>query len=69
MGLNKLWEFGDGQGGLACWDSWSRKESDMTEQLNWTEKNIYNLYPIKDPDAGKDWRQKEKRSAEEEMLR
>ena len=29
---------GDGQGGLACCDSWSRKESDMTEQLNWTER-------------------------------
>ena len=28
---------GDGQGGLACCDSWGRKESDMTEQLNWTE--------------------------------
>ena len=28
---------GDGQGGLACCDSWVRKESDMTEQLNWTE--------------------------------
>ena len=26
---------GDGQGGLACCDSWDRKESDMTEQLNW----------------------------------
>ena len=26
---------GDGQGGLACCDSWSRKESDTTEQLNW----------------------------------
>ena len=21
----------DGQGGLACWGSWGRKESDMTE--------------------------------------
>ena len=30
---------GDGQGGLACCDSWGRKESDMTEQLNWTELN------------------------------
>ena len=29
----------DGQGGLACWDSWGRKKSDMTEQLNWTELN------------------------------
>ena len=28
---------GDGQGGLACCDSWGHKESDMTEQLNWTE--------------------------------
>ena len=25
---------GDGWRGLACCDSWGRKESDMTEQLN-----------------------------------
>ena len=25
---------GDAQGGLACCDSWGRKESDTTEQLN-----------------------------------
>ena len=25
---------GDGQGGLACCDSWGSKESDMTERLN-----------------------------------
>ena len=25
---------GDGQEGLACCDSWGRKESDTTEQLN-----------------------------------
>ena len=24
----------DGQGGLACCNSWGRKESDMTERLN-----------------------------------
>ena len=30
---------GDGQGGLACCDSWGRKESDTTERLNWTELN------------------------------
>ena len=30
---------GDGPGGLACCDSWGRKESDMTEWLNWTELN------------------------------
>ena len=28
---------GDGQGGLACCDSWGHKESDTTELLNWTE--------------------------------
>ena len=26
-------------GGLACCDSWGRKESDTTEQLNWNELN------------------------------
>ena len=30
---------GDGQGGLACCDSWGRKESDTTE-LNWTELQV-----------------------------
>ena len=30
---------GDGQGGLACCDSWGCKESDMTERLNWNELN------------------------------
>ena len=34
---------GDGQGGLACCDSWGRKESDTTEWLNWTELNA-NAY-------------------------
>ena len=34
--LSDLWVF-DGQGGLACCDSWGRKESDTTEWLNWTE--------------------------------
>ena len=28
---------GDGQGGLVYCDSWGRKESDMTEWLNWTD--------------------------------
>jgi len=28
---------GDGQGILACCDSWGGKESDLTERLNWTE--------------------------------
>ena len=28
---------GDGQGGLACCDSWGPKESDTTKRLNWAE--------------------------------
>ena len=28
---------GDGQGGLACWSPWGRKELDTIEQLNWTD--------------------------------
>ena len=31
MSLGRLWGAGDGQGALACCDSWGRKESDMTE--------------------------------------
>ena len=34
---------GDGQGGLTCCDSWGRKESDMTERLNWTETRPENI--------------------------
>ena len=30
---------GDGQGGLACCNSWGHKESDTTEWPNWTELN------------------------------
>ena len=35
---------GDGQGGLACCDSWGRKESDTTERLNWTELKIKSKF-------------------------
>ena len=30
----------DGQGSLACCSPWGRKESDTTEQLNWTESKM-----------------------------
>ena len=33
---------GDGQGGLACCNSWGCKESGTTERLNWTELNWSN---------------------------
>ena len=37
---------GDGQGSLACCNSWGRKESAMTGQLNWTDKqNILYIFP------------------------
>ena len=37
---------GDGQGGLACWDSWGRKELDTTEWLNWTGLNWSAEFPM-----------------------
>ena len=39
---------GNGQGGLACCNSWGHKESDMTEQLNWTDtpKLYYVFLPL-----------------------
>ena len=39
IGYRKRPGDGDGQGGLACCDSWGRKESDATEWLKWTELN------------------------------
>ena len=35
---------GDGQGGLACCDSWGRKGSDTTERLNWMVLIVKNFY-------------------------
>ena len=34
---------GDGQGSLACCSPWGHKESDTTEQLNWTENPLTYL--------------------------
>ena len=34
---------GDAQGGLASCSTWGRKESDMTERLNWTELKLQKL--------------------------
>ena len=34
---------GDGQGGLACCDSWGHKESDTIEWLNWTESQFCSV--------------------------
>ena len=51
-GLEFEWTLGvgDGQGGLACCNSWGRQESDTTECLNWTELNqhlpIFFISPL-----------------------
>ena len=38
VSLSEFWELVmDREGGLACCNSWGHKESDTTEQLNWTE--------------------------------
>ena len=37
--FEQVLEVGDGQGSLACWSPWARKESDLTEWLNRTELN------------------------------
>ena len=46
---------GDGQGSLACWSPWGRKELDTTELLNWTEpfvnlpgKNTVRMFKLHD---------------------
>ena len=46
-GLESEWTpgVGDWRGGLACCDSWGRKESDTTEWLNWTELNGLMVFP------------------------
>ena len=48
---------GDGQGGLACCDSWGRKESDTTERLNWTELKPHSNFhtSTKNNDFCKRW--------------
>ena len=39
---------GDGQGVLACCDSWGGKESDTTERLNWTESTVLVIRVVPD---------------------
>ena len=37
---------GDGQGGLECCSPWGHKESNTTEQLNWTELDSKKIKPV-----------------------
>ena len=41
-GFGETLGVGNGQGGLACCDSWGHKESDTTEWLNWTTSLLSN---------------------------
>ena len=41
LSLRDLLGVGDGQGGLVCCNSWGCKVSDMTEWLNWTEREVF----------------------------
>ena len=45
---------GDGQGGLACCSPWGRKESNTTEQLNWTELDSKEIKPVS-PKGNQPW--------------
>ena len=49
---------GDGQGGLACCDSWGRKESDTTERLIWSDLwnfRILGIRKILQTSWGRQW--------------
>ena len=58
-GSESEWTLGvdDGQGGLVCCDSWGRKESNTTEQLNLTELschfNLKSSFRLSFPMPGK----------------
>ena len=50
MSLSKL-QVGDGQGSLACYSPWGRKESDTTEPLNWTDEELQQYVSCELPDV------------------
>ena len=50
------------------WISIGRTDGEAEAPILWPP-DTRNLFSGKDPDAGKDWRQKEKRVAEDEMIR
>ena len=51
---------GDGQWGLACCDSWGRKESDTTERLNWTEAIEQLEWARNGENTNKEWKERER---------
>ena len=59
MSWSKLWEFGDGQGSLACCRPWGGKEADTTERLNNNKAALAFANPPGEqrPGEGEGWRQ------------
>ena len=53
---------GDCQGGLACCSPWGRKDSDMTEQLNWTDSWFPLLYSRNQHNIVKQWYSNKKKN-------
>ena len=51
-GLVSEWTLGVGigQGGVACCDSWSCKESDATERLNWSSPALVDIKQSREDD-------------------
>ena len=49
VSLSELRENGYGQGGLACYDSWGRKESDATELNTHTHTHSHTHTPTPPP--------------------
>ena len=67
---------GDGQGGLACCDSWGRQESDTTERLIWSEgimqtclftSLIFNIVPEVLINAMRLWRNKKTKAGKDKI--
>ena len=50
-GFGWILGIGDGQGGLACWGSWGRKESDTTEDADWSSLRGESRLPLDLPSS------------------
>ena len=61
---------GNGQGGLACCNSWGHKELDTTERLNWTElKKKREMSSFALWSAGNLWQHKRQKKASKDATK
>ena len=44
VSLSKVWGVDDGQGSLAWYSPWGCRESETTEQLNWTDSTFVSIF-------------------------